>query len=129
MKVASPPARIAIALILAALLPGIAASAADDPVAPDAAAAEAAPAPAPPPAKVIDVKKMFAMNCSWCHDGYGMHAGKGPKLAGTSMTPEQVYLRIAKGKSGMMPGFEKTLSKEQIAAFVASIKSLKDPDS
>ena len=125
MKVASPPARIAIALILAALLPGIAASAADDPVAPDAAEA----APAPPPAKVIDVKKMFAMNCSWCHDGYGMHAGKGPKLAGTSMTPEQVYLRIAKGKSGMMPGFEKTLSKEQIAAFVAYIKSLKDPDS
>src|ERR1700704_841320 len=30
----------------------------------------------------VDVKKVFATNCSWCHDGYGMDAGKGPKLAG-----------------------------------------------
>jgi mono/diheme cytochrome c family protein len=34
------------------------------------------------PAKpTVDVKKVFATNCSWCHDGYGMDAGKGPKLA------------------------------------------------
>ena len=37
----------------------------------------------------VNVKKVFATNCSWCHDGYGMDAGKGPKLAGTTMTEEQ----------------------------------------
>lgn len=77
----------------------------------------------------VDVRKLFAMNCSWCHDGYGLHAGKGPKLAGTKMNEKQLYDRIAKGKSGMMPGFEKTLKKDQIDAFVEYIKGLKDPDS
>jgi mono/diheme cytochrome c family protein len=81
------------------------------------------------PKPQIDIRKLFATNCSWCHDGYGMHAGKGPKLAGTSMTEQQVYKRIAKGKSGAMPGFEKTLSKEQIQALAEYIKGLKDPDS
>jgi mono/diheme cytochrome c family protein len=90
---------------------------------PDAEAAVEAPKPQ------IDIRKLFATNCSWCHDGYGMHAGKGPKLAGTAMTEQQVYKRIAKGKSGAMPGFEKTLSKEQIQALAEYIKGLKDPDS
>ncbi|MCE2897844.1 MAG: cytochrome c [Betaproteobacteria bacterium] len=57
-----------------------------------------------------------------------MHAGKGPKLAGTSMTASQVYQRIAKGKSGAMPGYEKTLNPEQIEAFVEYIKGLKESD-
>lgn len=94
-----------------------------------AAPAQEATAPAEAPTKPkIDVRKLFAMNCSWCHDGYGMHAGKGPKLAGTSLTATQVYQRIAKGKSGAMPGFEKTLKPEQIEAFVEYIKGLKDSD-
>lgn len=93
-----------------------------------APAAEAAPAPEAQAKPKIDVRKLFAMNCSWCHDGYGMHAGKGPKLAGTSLTAPQVYQRIAKGKSGAMPGFEKTLKPEQIEAFVEYIKGLKDSD-
>jgi len=84
-------------------------------------AAAAAPAPEKPK---VDVRKLFAMNCSWCHDGYGMHAGKGPKLAGTELTHEQVYLRIEKGKSGAMPGFGKVLNKDQIQAFVDYIKAL-----
>ena len=29
----------------------------------------------------FDIKKLFATNCSWCHDGYGMDGGKGPALA------------------------------------------------
>lgn len=93
---------------------------------------ESAPASEPvaePEKPRIDVRKLFAMNCSWCHDGYGLHAGKGPKLAGTKMTEKQLYERIAKGKSGYMPGFEKTLKKDQIDAFVEYIKGLKDPDS
>jgi len=89
---------------------------------------DAAPAAEPEKSR-IDVRKLFAMNCSWCHDGYGLHAGKGPKLAGTRMNETQLYERIAKGKSGMMPGFEKTLKKDQIDAFVEYIKGLKDPDS
>lgn len=87
-----------------------------------------AAAPVEPEKPRVDVRKLFAMNCSWCHDGYGLHAGKGPKLAGTQMNKEQIYKRIAKGKSGAMPGYEKTLKKEQIEAFVDYIKALKDPD-
>lgn len=123
MKVFASAAPLAVAIVIAAMTAGIGAYAADEP------GVEVTATPAPPPTKPINVKTMFAMNCSWCHDGYGLHAGKGPKLAGTQMTAEQVYLRIAKGKSGMMPGFEKTLSKDQIDAFVAYIKGLKDADS
>lgn len=93
---------------------------------------EAAPAPEPvaePEKPRVDVRKLFAMNCSWCHDGYGLHAGKGPKLVGTKLNEKQLYERIAKGKSGYMPGFEKTLKKEQIDAFVEYIKGLKETDS
>jgi mono/diheme cytochrome c family protein len=90
----------------------------------------AAPGPVAEPEKArIDVRKLFAMNCSWCHDGYGLHAGKGPKLVGTKLNEKQLYERIAKGKSGYMPGFEKTLKKEQIDAFVEYIKGLKETDS
>ncbi len=110
------------------------------PLGPVRAAEEAPPANAAPAADTdtpagaaakpkVDVRKLFAMNCSWCHDGYGLHAGKGPKLAGTALTAAQVYQRIAKGKSGAMPGYEKTLKPEQIEAFVEYIKGLKDPDS
>jgi len=94
--------------------------------APDAAATGAAETPAAEPAKsAINVKKLFAANCSWCHDGYGMHAGKGPALAGTLMTEKQVSERIRNGKEGAMPSFRKTLSDEQIAAFASYIKNLK----
>ena len=123
------PITLAVAMVIATLTTGIVgAYAADEPAAAEPGA-EVTATPAAPAPKPINVKTMFAMNCSWCHDGYGLHAGKGPKLAGTQMTAEQVYARIAKGKSGMMPGFEKTLSKDQIDAFVAYIKSLKDPES
>jgi mono/diheme cytochrome c family protein len=72
----------------------------------------------------MDMKKLFATNCSWCHDGYGMDAGKGPKLAGTTKSHEQVAAQIANGKSGYMPGFKKTLKEEQIEALAAYIKAL-----
>jgi mono/diheme cytochrome c family protein len=97
--------------------------------APDAGAAAAATdAAQEPPKPALNVKKMFATNCSWCHDDYGMAAGKGPRLAGTSMTEQQVAQRIRNGKDGAMPAFRKTLSEEQIAAFASYIKSLKPQD-
>lgn len=87
-----------------------------------------APAPAAPaPAKPIDVRKLFATNCSWCHQDYGMKAADGPKLAGTRLTHEQVIERIQRGKSPM-PGFRKLLNQEQIEALATYIKGLKDPD-
>jgi mono/diheme cytochrome c family protein len=72
----------------------------------------------------VDLKKLFATNCSWCHDGYGMDGGKAPKLAGTRKSQEQVAAQIANGKSGYMPGFKKTLKEEQIEALAAYIKAL-----
>jgi mono/diheme cytochrome c family protein len=75
----------------------------------------------------IDVKKLFATNCSWCHDGYGMDGGKGPALAGTSKTYEQVVKQITGGKSGYMPGFGKVLKPEQVQALAEYIKSLPAP--
>lgn len=73
----------------------------------------------------VDVKKVFATNCSWCHDGYGMDAGKGPKLAGTTMTEEQIRQRILNGKSGgAVPAYKKVLTEEQVNALATYIKGL-----
>jgi len=112
-------------LLVASLMMGAinGACAADTPSA-EAKPAEAAPAPEKPK---IDVRRLFATNCSWCHQDYGMKAADGPKLAGTHLTEEQVIEQISKGKSPM-PGFRKTLSKEQIEALAKYIKGLKDPD-
>lgn len=41
-----------------------------------------------------------------------MDAGKGPKLAGTTMTEEQIRQRIWNGKSGgAMPSYKKVLKE------------------
>lgn len=72
----------------------------------------------------VDLKKLFATNCSWCHDSYGMDDGKAPKLAGTKKSQAQLAAQIANGKSGYMPGFKKTLKEEQIEALAAYIKAL-----
>lgn len=72
-----------------------------------------------------EVRKLFASNCSWCHGDFGKKAGKGPKLAGTTMTEQQVYDRISKGApGGAMPSYKKILSEEKINALVAYIKGL-----
>ena len=42
-------------------------------------------APAGSSAQTAEVKRLFAAQCGWCHNDYGMKAGKGPKLAGTRM--------------------------------------------
>jgi len=77
-----------------------------------------------PQTTAVDVKKVFAASCSWCHDGYGMDAGKGPKLAGTQMTEQQIYDRIWNGKPGTMPAYKKTLSEVQVIALASYIKGL-----
>jgi mono/diheme cytochrome c family protein len=77
---------------------------------------------------VPEIKKLFANNCSWCHGAYGMTADKGPRLAGTKMTEDEVRERIRHGKEGYMPSFAKVLNEQQIAAFAKYIKSLTPAD-
>lgn len=71
----------------------------------------------------MNVKKLFATRCSWCHQGYGMKQADGPKLGGTHMSYEQVVSRIVTGKSPM-PGFRTQLKPEEIQALAEYIKAL-----
>ncbi len=71
----------------------------------------------------MDVKRLFASRCSWCHQGYGMKRADGPRLAGTEKSREQLIERIARGKSPM-PGFRKQLKPYQMEALADYIKAL-----
>ena len=71
----------------------------------------------------LDIKKLFAQKCSWCHQGYGMRQADGPKLAGTSKTREQVVKQITNGKSPM-PGFKNQLKPYEVEALADYIKAL-----
>ena len=72
----------------------------------------------------VNVKKLFATHCGWCHGSYGLSADKAPRLAGTPMTEEQVRQRILNGAPGAMPSFGNVLTREQVDALVHYIKSL-----
>ncbi len=71
----------------------------------------------------LDIKKVFAQKCSWCHQGYGMRPADGPKLAGTAKSREQVMKQIRNGKSPM-PGFKSQLKDYEIEALADYIKAL-----
>ena|SRR5215475_3079585 len=73
---------------------------------------------------VVNVKKVFASNCSSCHASYGMKAGKGPKLAGAKMTEEQIFDRIWNGKQGATHAYKKVLTEAQAQALASYIKGL-----
>jgi mono/diheme cytochrome c family protein len=76
-------------------------------------------------AETNEAKAIFAGQCGWCHGSYGMTADKGPRLAGTEMTDQEVRNRIHNGKPGYMPSFSKFLNDQQIALMAKYIKSLK----
>jgi mono/diheme cytochrome c family protein len=76
-------------------------------------------------AERTEAKAIFAGQCGWCHGDYGMTADKGPKLAGTTMTEQEVEQRIRNGKPGYMPSFKRFLNDQQIALMAKYIKSLK----
>ena len=80
------------------------------------------------PEQTAEAKAIFAAQCGWCHGSYGMTADKGPRLAGTQMTEQQVEQRIRNGKPGYMPSFHKFLNDDQIALMAKYIKSLQPPD-
>jgi len=88
------------------------------------------PPPVPPAAPAsgsgtLDVHKLFASTCGWCHSSGGRAAGKGPQLMGTALTDEQIVTRLRNGKPGAMPAFGASFSDEQVKAIVAYIRSLK----
>jgi len=101
-----------------------------------AAPAPAAPAPAGPTPAVpadtaadgaqLDVPKLFASTCGWCHSNAGRTAGRGPKLMGTALTDAEIMYRIKNGKTGAMPAFGAAFSDEQIRAIIAYIRGLKE---
>jgi mono/diheme cytochrome c family protein len=71
----------------------------------------------------LDIKKLFAQKCSWCHQGYGMRQADGPKLAGSHKTHEQLMKQIRNGKSPM-PGFKNQLKDYEVEALADYIKAL-----
>ena len=71
----------------------------------------------------LDIKKLFAQKCSWCHQGYGMRQADGPKLAGTDKNHAQLIKQITNGKSPM-PAFKNQLKPYEIEALADYIKML-----
>lgn len=74
----------------------------------------------------LDVNKLFATTCGWCHSNGGRTAGKGPQLMGTTLTDAEIASRIKNGKPGQMPAFGGTFSDDDIKAIVRYIRSLKE---
>jgi mono/diheme cytochrome c family protein len=74
----------------------------------------------------MDVPKLFATTCGWCHEGGGRKQGRGPKLAGTDKSDAFIVTRIKQGKPPGMPAFGKSFNDEQIQAIVAYIRALPD---
>lgn len=123
MKFATMRTRLLVALSASIAVGTMTSAIAADDAAPAPGAAVEEAAPAKP---AINARKLFATNCSWCHQDYGMKAADGPKLAGTNLTEAEVIDRITRGKTPM-PGFRKIMSAEQIEALAKYIKALKDP--
>ena len=77
----------------------------------------------------LDVPKLFATSCGWCHSAGGREHGKGPQLMGTELTDEQIIARIRNGKVGGMPAFSGAFNDEQLRAIVSYIRDLKPLES
>lgn len=78
-----------------------------------------------PPAKPFDVKNQFRNICGFCHEDYGRHTGKGPKLMDSERTDEYLANRIKNGLPGRMAAFGSVYNDDQIRLFVKFIRSLK----
>jgi mono/diheme cytochrome c family protein len=76
------------------------------------------------PAANINVERLFATSCGWCHQGGGRAEGRGPKLAGTDKSDEFIISRIKNGKSPGMPAFGRSFNDDQIQAIVDYIRGL-----
>jgi mono/diheme cytochrome c family protein len=72
----------------------------------------------------LDVNKLFANTCGWCHMAGGRAPGKGPQLMGTSLSDAEIINRVKVGKVGQMPGFASAFDEAQLKAIVAYIRQL-----
>ena len=78
-----------------------------------------------PAAKPLDVKNQFRNICGFCHEDYGRHTGKGPKLMDSERTDEYLANRIKNGLPGRMAAFGSVYNEDQIRQFVKFIRNLK----
>ena len=74
----------------------------------------------------LDVEKLFAGTCGWCHSGGGRMAGKGPKLMDTTLTDAEIVQRIKIGKIGAMPAFGSAFNEGELQAIVKYIRGLRE---
>lgn len=85
---------------------------------------------APPPFDLSDSKvigegaQIFRQSCTgYCHGKDG-GPSRAPKLRAAKLERGYVYSRITKGSPNGMPGFETTMSRENIWKLVAYVLSL-----
>jgi mono/diheme cytochrome c family protein len=74
----------------------------------------------------MNVERLFATSCGWCHQNGGRSQGRGPKLAGIEKPDEDIIRQIKSGKPPGMPAFGRSFNDEQIKKIVAYIRELKD---
>jgi mono/diheme cytochrome c family protein len=105
-----------------AAAPGAAPAAAPAPAADTAAPAKVAAAPG---TSNLDVPKLFATTCGWCHSQAGRKAGHGPQLMNTTRTDDFIRNRIKNGKQGAMPAFAVMFNDADIDRIIVYIRGLK----
>ena len=91
------------------------------------------PAPRRPPpvqsdqqSASLNVERLFATSCGWCHQNGGRTEGRGPKLAGSDKSDTYIINQIKNGKPPGMPSFGRSFNDEQVRAILAYIRGLKD---
>lgn len=72
---------------------------------------------------VLEGQKVYENNCLACHGDEGAGGHNGPNLQNINMDDEQIIEQTKKG-SGSMPGFEDSLTEEEIEAVKDYIKGL-----
>ena len=90
------------------------------------AAETAAPAQPDQQTASLNVERLFATSCGWCHQNGGRAEGRGPKLAGSDKSDGYIINQIKNGKPPGMPSFGRSFNDEQIRAILAYIRGLKD---
>ena len=86
----------------------------------------AAPAQSDQQTASLNVERLFATSCGWCHQNGGRTEGRGPKLAGTDKSDTYIIDQIKNGKPPGMPSFGRSFNDEQVRAILAYIRGLKD---
>ena len=80
---------------------------------------------APSATSDLDVPKLFATTCGWCHSGGGRKASKGPQLMDTKRSDDFIRNRIKNGKLGAMPAFAVMFNDSDIDRIIVYIHGLK----